>query len=172
MGDIENRYKQMLYERDYPRPVPQPAAAPAKPLGDQTGRPDLAALAAMDVLPGLLKGAVAATLGLPGDVESLIRLLSGGEQKLPTTEDVQKMLPPVVPAGAKGEAADYRRDNAAVGENIGEFLPLAPVAAAGKVVRAVGKKGAAKAAAGSTAAAAPESAGDRVINYDAGGNRK
>ncbi|MFO0270403.1 MAG: hypothetical protein ACK52I_17020 [Pseudomonadota bacterium] len=175
MSDIDRLYKQMLYERDYPRPVPPPAAAaPAKadkPAGRNPqagGGVEAPAMALLDTMAGLLKGSVAATLGLPGDVESLIRLLSGGEQRLPTTEDVQKMLPPVVPAGAGGG----REHTAKVSETLGEFLPVAPVAAAAKAVKAAGRKATAQATTGTAAAAASAPAGDTVASPAATNNRR
>jgi hypothetical protein len=182
MQSIEKVYYDAEFKARHPDFVPEAApAAPAKPagkpLGEQTGRPDLAGLAIIDTLPALLKGAVAATLGLPGDLEGLVRLLSGGKQVLPTTEDVQGMLPPVVPADAKGEIADFRRENAKAGETIGEFIPVAPVAIAAKAVKTMGKKGAAKAAAGGAAAATSSKAGgddqrQTLRNVDGGGKPK
>lgn len=171
MSDFDNGYRAMLFEREFPRPVPaqEPAAkVEAKP--KETG----AVTAGMDVLAGLLKGSVAATLGLPGDVESLVRLLAGGEQKLPTTEDMQAKLPPVVPvpAGDPGDPDYLKRNNRATAAEVaGEFIQLAPVAAAAKMARKISKKGAAQAAAGSAAAAVSETAGDRVIRYDSNGKR-
>jgi hypothetical protein len=38
------------------------------------------------------KGAAQATVGLPGDVESLVRMITGGEQRLPTTEQVGQFV--------------------------------------------------------------------------------
>jgi len=171
MSDFDEGYRRMLFEREFPRPVPAQEPAPkaaAKP--KETG----AGTATMDVLAGLLKGSVAATIGLPGDVESLVRLLTGGEQKLPTTEDVQAKLPPVVnpPAGDPGDPDYLKRNNrVTAAEAAGEFIPLAPVAAAAKVARKIGKKGAAQAAAGGAAAAVSETTGDRVIRYDGNGKR-
>jgi len=133
-----------------------------------------AGTATMDVLAGLLKGSVAATIGLPGDVESLVRLLTGGEQKLPTTEDVQAKLPPVVnpPAGDPGDPDYLKRNNrVTAAEAAGEFIPLAPVAAAAKVARKIGKKGVAQTAAGTAAMATAQPTGDRAIRYDTSGNR-
>ena len=119
-------------------------------------------MAVLDTLAGALKGATAATLGLPGDIESLVRLLTGGEQKMPTTEDIQKALPPVVPKKDKTladlvapPAPSARETIAADAEKIGEFLPVAPIAIAKTVAKKVGKKGAAAAAAAGTAASAP-----------------
>jgi hypothetical protein len=166
MDDISQRYKQMLYERDYP--VPPQTPAPKRPGEANIGT------ATMDTLAALLKGSTAATIGLPGDLESLVRLLSGGEQKMVTTETMQAALPPVVkPPADPGDPAHLDRSNrVALAEVVGEFLPLAPVAAAVRVAKAVGKKRAAQAAAGTATAAASEPAGDRVIRYDEKGKRK
>jgi len=38
------------------------------------------------------KGAAQATVGLPGDIESLVRMITGGEQTLPTTERVGQFV--------------------------------------------------------------------------------
>ena len=156
MNELERAMYEAQFRARHPDWTPEVAGADGgqtagKTLGEQTGRPDLMGLAAMDTLPALLKGSVAASLGLPGDLESLVRLLSGGEQILPTTEDMQAKLPPVVPADAKGDKADFRRESVKAGELIGEFLPVAPFAAAAKVVKAVKKSRSAKAAAGGTA---------------------
>lgn len=119
--------------------------------GDKGGA-TTAAMAPLDVLAGALKGSVAATLGLPGDVESLVRMLTGGEQRMPTTEDVSAALPKVV----EGDAG--REHSAKVGEMAGEFLPVAPVAAAAKMLKiSTGKLAAALGAAG--LAVAPGAAG-------------
>mgnify|MGYP000890769195 CR=1 FL=1 len=92
-----------------------------------------------DVLAGALKGGVAQTLGLPGDVESLIRMLTGGEQVMPTTEDMEKKLPPVIPPTLSSlvTGGGQREANAAYGETAGEFIGLgkAPTAVARGVVK-------------------------------------
>jgi hypothetical protein len=65
-------------------------------------------------------------------------MLAGGEQKLPTTEDVEAKLPPVVPEGA-----DPRRKETEKGATlVGEFLPLplAPVKGVKAVAKAVKKR--------------------------------
>lgn len=99
----------------------------------------------LDMLAGALKGATAATMGLPGDIESLVRMLSGSEggQVMPTTEDMQKVIPPVAtdPVRAK-TAGPY--------ETIGEFMGLGT---APKAMRAVIRK--APRAAAAAAAGAP-----------------
>jgi hypothetical protein len=75
-----------------------------------------------DTLAGALRGTVAQSLGLPGDIESLVRLLTGGQQVLPTTERFSEMLPPVVPPGAPNAAA--RQQTAEVAGKLGEFNPV------------------------------------------------
>lgn len=102
-----------------------------------------------DTLAGALKGGVAQTLGLPGDVESLIRMLTGGEQVMPTTEDVEKKLPPVIPPTLSSlvTGGGQREANAAYGETAGEFIGLgkAPAVAVDAAKAAVKKAGTAAA---------------------------
>lgn len=168
MSDLEKAYYDAEFKARHPDFVPE---APAKPEPAETknvsigGGPEGTGMAVMDTLAGLLKGSVAATLGLPGDVESLVRLLTGGKQVMPTTEDMQGKLPDVVPDGG----SDHRKRNAAVSEDVGEFLPLAPVAILKGAVKKTGKKGAAAAAAATPAATSATD--DRVIMYDADGKR-
>lgn len=73
-------------------------------LNTQTGNP-LSATA--DMMAAALRGATKATLGLPGDIEGLFR----DKTALPTTQDVDKMLPPL---GTPNHPY----------EEIGQFLPL------------------------------------------------
>lgn len=80
------------------------------------------AMGLADTLAGALRGTVAQSLGLPGDIESLVRLLTGGEQVLPTTERVSEMLPPVVPPNAPDAAA--RQQTAEIAGKLGEFNPI------------------------------------------------
>lgn len=78
-----------------------------------------------DALAGALKGGVAQTLGLPGDVESLVRLLTGGEQVMPTTDDMEKKLPPVIPPSVSGLVAPNPREHSAqMGQEFGEMAGL------------------------------------------------
>lgn len=170
MSDLEKAYYDAEFKARHPDFVPEaaPAPAPAKPAGrgpDVGGGPEAPAMALMDMMAGLLKGSVAATMGLPGDVESLVRLLSGGKQVMPTTEDVQTMLPAVVPDGGSAD----RKHNADVSEKMGEFLPLAPAAILKNAVKKAGKKGAA--VVGGAAVPATAGTSDRVIRFDANGNR-
>lgn len=94
---------------------------PAPKLSDlaDLGQP---AQALWDALAGALKGATAQTLGLPGDVESLVRMLAGGEQVMPTTEDMEARLPPVIPPQASDLVApNPRAHSAKMGEKAGEL---------------------------------------------------
>jgi hypothetical protein len=96
------------------------------------------ATTAADVPAGLLKGAVQGSVGLPGDIISLVRGVydlgrSGGDMEaflagleketgLPTTEDVKKFFDeilgiPLVPAGA----SERRREAAKIPEFVGEL---------------------------------------------------
>ena len=113
----------------YPRPNRPPTLDDLKQRGTDV----------WDVLAGALKGGVAQTLGLPGDVESLIRMLTGGEQVMPTTEDMEKKLPPVIPPTLSSlvTGGGQREANAAYGETAGEFIGLgkAPTAVARGVVK-------------------------------------
>lgn len=131
MDEFTQRYAQTLYERDYPAPPPEPAESKpaAAPTTGSRARAQEAAptagdagMALMDMLAGALKGAVAQTIGLPGDIESLYRVIADGQQKMLTTEDIQKLLPPVVPNADKS-----REHTAHVAEKLGEFIPVAPV---------------------------------------------
>lgn len=101
----------------------------------------------LDMLAGALKGATAATMGLPGDIESLVRMLSGSEggQVMPTTEDMQRALPAV-------SSDPVRAKTAGPYETIGEFMGLGAVP---KVLGAAVRK--APKAAAAAAAGAPES---------------
>jgi hypothetical protein len=96
------------------------------------------ATSAADVPAGLLKGVVQGSIGLPGDIISLVRgvydlgrsggdvnAFLGGLEKatgLPTTEDVKKFFDetlgiPLVPAGA----SERRREAAKIPEFVGEL---------------------------------------------------
>lgn len=126
-------------------------------------------MAMMDMLAGALKGGVAQTLGLPGDVESLVRMLTNtgdeqtmsglvtGEKKsrqvLPTTEQVSAALPPVVPNGDPS-----RQHSADTFEALGQFAGLPNAVEAVKAAAPMVKKGAAAvgaAMAGDSARKAP-----------------
>jgi len=97
-----------------------------------------------DMLAGALKGGVAQTLGLPGDIESLVRMLTGGEQVMPTTEDMEKKLPPAIPPSVTDLVTGgdrLRQVPADVGQTLGEFggLGKAPGMAAGAVKQVIKK---------------------------------
>jgi hypothetical protein len=105
------------------------------------------ATALLDSLAGALKGATAQTLGLPGDLESLVRMLTGGEQVMPTTEDMNAKMPPVVPPSVTDlvTGKNPREFSADLGQQAGELggLGKAPSAAAKGVaagVKAVKKR--------------------------------
>lgn len=53
--------------------------------------------ALFDMGASAARGVTRGTLGLPGDLESLVRMITGGEQQLPTSEDWDKKLPKVTP---------------------------------------------------------------------------
>jgi hypothetical protein len=128
--DFDSAYIDFTLERDYPTPVPEPSldgvqlamggSGAGKYKTDKTMTD--AGMGLFDTLAGALRGTTAQALGLPGDVESLVRLLSGGEQVLPTTEDINKKLPPVVPPGAPNAAE--RQKTADVANTLGEFNPI------------------------------------------------
>ena len=154
-SQLEDRYLNALAELEFPTLPPEPA--PAEPsleglqlaagpsetrtdAGPRFGRGgvtkvkseaagglEVPAMGLADTLAGALRGTVAQSLGLPGDIESLVRLLTGGEQVLPTTERVSEMLPPVVPENAPdmvGYSAAERRKTADVAGKLGEFNPI------------------------------------------------
>jgi len=98
-------------------------------------------MALMDTGAGLVRGAVAQTLGLPGDMQMLYNGLKSifnrpedqgrleafakglNEGTLfPTTERMGEILPPVVPAGAPD--AKMRSHTANVAQQFGEIAPL------------------------------------------------
>jgi hypothetical protein len=99
------------------------------------------AIALADLLAGLGRGTTAAATGITGDLENLYRQFGKGavanavrqlvptrEGKattLPTIEEMNVMLPPVVPAGA-----GRNTQMADVGQFFGENNPLAPTALA------------------------------------------
>lgn len=111
----------------------------------KAGGLDRPLVALLDTLAGALKGATAQTLGLPGDIRSILDMISKeGAQKylgnpvLPTTEQMQEKLPAVVPEGVANQAD--REFTAKMASEIGTFLPApgAPEAAI-QGVKAVGK---------------------------------
>lgn len=98
-----------------------------KAMSEAAGGMEVPIIGLADMLAGALRGTVAQSLGLPGDIESLVRLLTGGEQVLPTTERVSEMLPPVVPPSATdigGAKVAHRRHTAEIAGKLGEFNPI------------------------------------------------
>jgi hypothetical protein len=65
---------------------------PAPTIFDLISGPATAAQSALGAMGSAAKGAAQATVGLPGDIESLVRMLTGGEQALPTTEQVGQFV--------------------------------------------------------------------------------
>jgi hypothetical protein len=90
---------------------------PAPTLFDLISGPATAAQSALGAMGSAAKGAAQATVGLPGDIESLVRMITGGEQKLPTTEEVGQFV------------NQYIRAPYSQYERLGEFTGL-PVAGA------------------------------------------
>jgi hypothetical protein len=111
----------------------------------KAGGLDRPLVALLDTLAGALKGATAQTLGLPGDIRSILDMINKegatkylGEPVLPTTEEMQKKLPAVVPEGVANQAD--REFTANIASEIGTFLPAPGVPeAAIQGVKAVGK---------------------------------
>lgn len=200
-NEFDTMYINNLVDRDYP-PMPMLAAADTgrlpevvvtgeaeprfgrggvtKARSEAAGGLEVPAMGLADTLAGALRGTVAQSLGLPGDIESLVRLLTGGEQVLPTTERVSEMLPPVVPPGAPdmvGYSAAERRKTADVAGKLGEFNPIVGAPEAVKIgvkgAKAVGEALAPAAGklaedylrkTGATMAVAPESVAKQVTD--------
>lgn len=94
----------------------------------KAGGLDRPLVALLDTLAGALKGATAQTLGLPGDIRSILDLINKegatkylGEPVMPTTEQMQDILPAVVPQGVANQAD--REYTAKMASEIGTFLP-------------------------------------------------
>ena len=94
----------------------------------KAGGLDRPLVALLDTLAGALKGATAQTLGLPGDIRSILDLISKegaqkylGDPVMPTTEQMQDILPAVVPQGVANQAD--REYTAKMASEIGTFLP-------------------------------------------------
>ena len=150
-SQIEQRYIDMMVESYFPTMQPEPMAEEepslegmqlaagksdtrtdagvrvgrggvTKAQSEAAGGLEVPLTGLADTLAGALRGTVAQSLGLPGDIESLVRMLTGGEQVLPTTERVSEMLPPVVPPGAPN--AEARQQTAEVAGKLGEFNPV------------------------------------------------
>lgn len=96
--------------------------------------------AAADAPLAALRGAVSGVLGAPGDIESLVRMLPGLNERtvLPTSEDVERRLPmPQLAATPVGRAATN------VGQLAGGFYagPGSPLRAIASIPGAVSKAG-------------------------------
>ena len=94
----------------------------------KAGGLDRPLVALLDTLAGALKGTTAQTLGLPGDIRSILDLINKegatkylGEPVLPTTEEMQNILPAVVPQGVANQTD--REQTAKMASEIGTFLP-------------------------------------------------
>jgi hypothetical protein len=85
----------------------------------------------MDTAAGMLKGSAQAAVGMPGDIESLIRVLAGSKgQTLPTTDRVKAFIDKYAPLGLP---ADEGTDGRTAAEYFGEFM--SPAAATRPLVR-------------------------------------
>lgn len=170
--NLEDRFLRMLGDelREPPPPVEGAAGAafgvfPAARSRSMAPTSEAAKMMVPDVAAGAVKGTVTGAVGLPGDIESLIRgvrgifqrggdqgkldaFLAGMEENtiLPTSEDVSKWLDanvgPVVPPGAP--MAKERAGVAKAGQLAGEIAssPTALVkgaAAGGRAAKATAK---------------------------------
>lgn len=88
------------------------------------------AVGLLDSLAGALRGAVAQTIGLPGDIRSIVDLIAQegaekylGQRTLPTTEEIlqSNMLPPVLKEGVPRR--EERQPSVETAEQVGTFLP-------------------------------------------------
>ncbi len=105
------------------------------------------AVGLLDTLAGALRGAAAQTIGLPGDIRSILDLINKegaekylGQAVLPTTEDMLAgtFLPPVLKEGVPNR--EERQKAVDVAQEVGTFLPAPGVPeAAIQGVKAVGK---------------------------------
>jgi hypothetical protein len=140
-----------------------------------------AATSAADVPAGLLKGVVQGSIGLPGDIISLVRgvydlgrsggdvnAFLGGLEKatgLPTTEDVKKFFDetlgiPLVPAGA----SERRREAAKIPEFVGELGGAGTTAIEGTKAAVRGARQAVGATVDATRASTPETFVPQAVN--------
>lgn len=105
------------------------------------------AVGLLDTLAGALRGAAAQTIGLPGDIRSILDMINKegadkylGQAVLPTTEDMLAgtTLPPVLKEGVPNR--EERQKAVDVAQEVGTFLPApgAPEAAI-KGAKMVGK---------------------------------
>jgi hypothetical protein len=88
------------------------------------------AIGLLDTLAGALRGAAAQTIGLPGDIRSILDIISQegaekylGKAVLPTTEEMLagNMLPPVLKEGVPNR--EERQKAVDVAQEVGTFLP-------------------------------------------------
>ena len=100
-----------------------------------------------DELAGLIRGSAKTTLGLPGDMNEIARdyvvpvlpyrfrqILEGLQNApapFPTSEELEKKFPPVLPKGADPS----RKMAVRIGEGAGEFAPVDPFALIGRAGR-------------------------------------
>lgn len=94
----------------------------------KAGGLDRPLIALLDTLAGALHGATAQTIGLPGDIRSILDMINKegaqkylGDPVLPTTERMQEILPAVIPQGVANQAD--REQTAKIASDIGTFLP-------------------------------------------------
>ena len=158
---IESLEKAFLDDRQatlYPPPVPiDPSLMEGLPVETEGPSPAEFAAGAMDVAASTLKGAVQGYVGLPGDLESigrmLINLVGGNVDKetyLKTTEEIKAMLDqyaPFEPIGKRIPKEDFK-----VTETIGEILAPGAYAKPVKTMAKAAKTRAGKAVATGTAA--------------------
>jgi hypothetical protein len=105
------------------------------------------AVGLLDTLAGALRGAAAQTIGLPGDIRSILDLINKegadkylGQAVLPTTEDMLAgtFLPPVLKEGVPNR--EERQGAVETAQQVGTFLPAPGVPeAAIKGAKMVGK---------------------------------
>jgi hypothetical protein len=103
------------------------------------------AIGLLDSLAGALRGATAQTIGLPGDIRSIIDMIAQegaerylGQRTLPTTEEIlaSDMLPPVL--GENVPNREERQATVETAQEVGTFLPAPGIPEAVKpVVKAV-----------------------------------
>ena len=112
----------------------------------QAGGLDKPLIALLDTLAGALRGATGATIGLPGDIRSIVDMINQegaeavmGKRMFPTSEEVlqSNILPQVVPAGAPNAAE--RQKTVDIAQSVGEFLPAPGLLDVPKVVKGATK---------------------------------
>lgn len=112
----------------------------------KAGGLDKPLIALLDTLAGALRGATGATIGLPGDIRSIVDMINQegaeavmGKRMFPTSEEVlqSNILPPVIPAGAPNAAE--RQKTVDIAQGVGEFLPAPGLLDVPKVVKGATK---------------------------------